>query len=118
MNQKVDNKMVIKLPKHIDPRERVENQVTTEIINMTFMMKDSGSTPYRYIRRAFLCLASGKYGIACDWLTYAEKFVNVFWPEGSTENEALKLTINTQRIQFLFLVEKFQELKIDPSEEE
>ncbi|PKL17901.1 MAG: hypothetical protein CVV49_08975 [Spirochaetae bacterium HGW-Spirochaetae-5] len=117
MNHKSNNES-IKLPKHIDPREFVPSEPTAEIITMSFMMEDSKTTPYRYIRRALGLLVKGNYDEANICLDYASKFCGVFWPEGSKDNEAYKLTIQSMRIQFYFLPEKFRELKPEKDLEE
>jgi len=112
MNQKVN------IPKHIDPREAVKKVPTPEILSMTLLMQDGGTTPYRYIRRALMHLVKGDYETAYKWLDYASKFDGVFWPEDSEDNQAYRLTIKTQRVQFYFLPEKFKELKPENDLEE
>jgi len=110
--------MKVTIPKHIDPREVVKETPTAEIINMTFMMQDNGTTPYRYLRRALMWLVKGDYERAYKWLDYAAKFDGVFWPEDSEDNKAYRITIKTWRVQFYFLPEKFKELRPENDPEE
>lgn len=100
--------------KHIDPREPFKRRpVSDEAVELSAMMKASKTTPYRYIRRGMLALAKGEFHQACSWLDYAEGFVGVFWSARSDDNSKYKLAIDTLRLQFLFLGEKFSELKPD-----
>jgi len=85
---------------------------------MSMLMKDSETTPYRYIRRAMACLVKGDYDNACNWLTYADNFTGVFWTPFSAEDEAFKTSIGVLRLHFLFLIEKFKELKPEKDQEE
>ena len=107
-------KVLSNVIKHIDPREPVKRQpVGDEIIELSAMMRTSGTTPYRFIRRGISCLARGDFIQACDWLDYAEGFTGVFWPARSDDNAAFKTAIDLLRLQFLFLGEKFKELRPD-----
>ena len=116
MDQKTEADKDVKIPVHIDPREIVKEFPVDDIIKMAEMMKDSGSTPYRYIRRAFKCLAEGDYGTACGWIEYTDRFLYLFYPPKSEENDALKTTIDILRPMFLFLGEKFKELRPEVKE--
>lgn len=119
MNQKVKNsKRLTFIPKHIDPRDPVKREITAEIINMSLMMQDSGTTPYRYIRRAMKCLAGGEYDKACNWLQYADSFSGVFWEKDSADDEAFRVNIGILRPMFLFLTERFEELRPEKDQEE
>jgi len=111
MNQRIN------IPEHIDPREFIKTEPTVEILTMSFMMEDSKTTPYRFVRRALMFLVKGDYDQANKCLDYAAKFCGVFWPESSRENEAYELTIKTLRIQFYFLPGKFKELRPEKEEE-
>jgi hypothetical protein len=82
------------------------------------MMEDSKTTPYRYLRRALMWLVKGEYEQAYKSLDYASKFIGVFWAKGSIEDEEFKLTIETWRVQFYFLPEKFKQLKPEKDQEE
>jgi len=103
--------MKVTIPKHIDPREIVRKAPTTEIINLSMMMKSSGSTPFRYVKAAFKRLTEGDYKQAMQWLDYARDFVGVFWPEGSEEDNDFKYQLGFLGITMLFLIEKFEDLK-------
>lgn len=105
MNQKIVN-----VPQHIDPRELVVRDTTTETLELAALMKQSGNTPYRYIRRAMKCLAEGRYSDSYNWLSRAEEFMEIFYTPGSDDSEAYNLTVGTLRLQFLFLTEKFKEI--------
>lgn len=93
--------------KHIDPREIVKQPASDEIIKLSKMMKDSGSNPYRYVRKAFLKLVEGDFGSAVDWLQHAADFEGVFFKPGTDENELFRHEIMMMRYTILFLCEKF-----------
>lgn len=103
---------IMKELKHIDPREPIKRQpITNEAIELSAMMHASDTTPYRYIRRGLDCLVKGDFSQACSWLDHAESFIGVFWPARSEDDTAYKMCIHTLRVHFLFLGEKFKELK-------
>ncbi len=119
MTQLVENsKRLTFIPKHIDPRDPVIREITPEIVNLSLMMKDSGDTPYRYIRRAMMFLVKGDYYNACSELRYADKFSGVFWKENTADDEAFRVTISVLRLQFIFLIERFKELRLEKDQEE
>lgn len=99
--------------KHIDPREILEELPVDDYRKMSKMMKSNGNTPYRYIRRAFKCLGNEDYETAADWITYAGKFINIYYRKNSKANENFKLTVETLRIQFDFLRKQFMQLHPD-----
>src|SRR5574343_1114064 len=99
-----------KLPVHIDPREINKKPVSEETKNLAEMMKQSGSSPYRYIRRAVKALGSGDFAAALDWIDLAADFEGVFYAPHSDENERFATAINMLRYTFLFLIEMFERL--------
>lgn len=99
------------IPKHVDPREIVKKVPSADVINMSNMMKASGSTPWRYVRAAFKKLVEGDYDQAAKWMDYASDFAGVFYKEGSEENTNYKFQIGMLSITLLSLEEKFKDLK-------
>jgi hypothetical protein len=99
------------IPEHIDPREIVKKVPTADIINMSNMMKASGTTPWRYVRAAFKKLTEGDYDQAAKWMDYARDFAGVFYKEGSEENDNFIFQISMLSITLLSLTEKFRNLK-------
>jgi hypothetical protein len=99
------------IPEHIDPREIAAKGPTTEILNLSNMMKASGTNPYRYVKAAFKKLAEGEYDQALEWMNYARDFAGVFYRKDSKENENYIFNLNMLGITLLLLIEKFKDLK-------
>lgn len=99
------------IPEHLDPRVIAAKGPTTEIINLSNMMKASGTTPYRYVRASLKKLIEGEYAQAMSWLDYAREFCGVFYTVNSEDDRLFRDEITILRITLLFLIEKFKELK-------
>ena len=78
-----------------------------DIKKLCLIMRQSGKTPYRYIKRSFRYLVDSKYNDALDWINYAEQFCGIFWKEKSQENLRFKEELKLLKITMLFLIEKF-----------
>lgn len=110
--------MNTKIPKHIDPRELRKKALEadkTDLRNLAVLMKESGSTPWRYVRASYKKLVEGEYEQAWNWLNYAGEFAGIFYEEDSPEDEQYRDEINLLKYQLLVLIERFKSLR--PEEE-
>lgn len=107
-----------RIPEHIDPRELVKKALETDktdIDNLCVLMKQSGSTPWRYVRDSLKKLVKGDYDQAWRMLNYAGEFTGRFYAPGSDEDELYKSQVEILKYTILVLSEEFGKLR--PEEE-
>lgn len=98
--------------KHIDPRETVErdSKEVEDLKKLSVFMKQSGITPYRYVRRAMMRLCDGRTSEAIRWLDYARDFQDIFYGQDTPEAESFKQSIIAMRYTVLILCKEFESL--------
>ena len=76
--------------------------------NISEMMKRSGITPYFYIHQSLRLLVEGEYNKSFRLIQHAGEIGDIFYPEGSLQNENFRQTVNLMQYIVIHLTDEFK----------
>lgn len=86
---------------------------TPDAAKVSELLRETGLSPYVFIRSGFKYLVNSNYAEARKCMDYAMEFRGLFFKAGSPEDREYCVEMQLLNAAFLFLTEKFRPLPAD-----